>query len=496
MSSAVQGRMATGAVWMVLFKLAERSLGLISTLILARLLMPADFGTVAMAMSFVLMAELLTAFSFDVAIIQNAQATEEHYSSAWTGNLILGALIAALMVVAAVPVANFYQHPELVVVICALAIGPLLTGLENIGIVAFRKELDFRREFIFQVSRKVISFCVVVPLAFLLRNYWALVIGTLVSKGAASALSYWMHPFRPRFTFSRLGALFRFSRWMLMNNVVSFLKERSSDFFIGRMHGAQLLGTYNIAYEFAHLPTTELGAPINRALLPGFAKMEQNEQVQQAYASAVSLLALLALPAAGILFAVAPFLVPVILGPKWMATIPLMQVLAFNGALLLFHGSICAVLMGRGYPGRVTLTNAVFVTVFLILLGPASALHGLLGAAFAALTTSLVCTPLYLLQLQRTLSIGPSVFARAIARPLLATAISLAVLRGVLPADSGHLGAAQAAAWLFAGGAIGVVTYAALVLGMWQLGGRRPGAEHIVVGKVSQMFGQWSRTRA
>jgi O-antigen/teichoic acid export membrane protein len=488
--------MATGAVWMVLFKLAERSLGLISTLILARLLMPSDFGTVAMAMSFVLMAELLTAFSFDVAIIQNAQATEHHYSSAWTGNLILGASIAALMVAAAVPVAEFYQHPELVAVICALAAGPLLTGLENIGIVAFRKELDFRREFIFQVSRKLIAFCVVVPLAFLLRNYWALVIGTLVSKAAASALSYWMHPFRPRLTCSRLGSLFKFSRWLLVNNVVSFLKERSSDFFIGRMHGAQALGTYNIAYEFAHLPTTELGAPINRALLPGFAKMEQAEQVQQAYASAVSLLALLALPAAGILFALAPVLVPVILGAKWMATIPLMQVLAFNGALLLFHGSICAVLMGRGYPGRVTLVNAVFVAVFIALLGPASALYGLMGAACAALTTSLVCTPLYLLQLKRTLDIAPAVFGRAIGRPLFATVVTVVLLRAVLPADSAHLDALSSALWLLAGAALGVVTYAAAVLALWQLGGRRQGAEQIVVAKLGSLFGQWSRTRA
>src|SRR5262245_11959353 len=126
MASAVQGRMAKGAIWMVLFKLVERSLGLISTLILARLLVPADFGTVAMAMSFVLMAELLTAFSFDVALIQNSDATEEHYSSAWTGNLLLGLLIGALMAGLSVPVAAFYQRPELVPVVCALALGPVL----------------------------------------------------------------------------------------------------------------------------------------------------------------------------------------------------------------------------------------------------------------------------------------------------------------------------------------------------------------------------------
>ena len=75
MSSAVQGRMATGAVWMVLFKLAERSLGLVSTLILARLLMPADFGTVAMAMSFVLMAAILIAIFVYARVLGTEELT-------------------------------------------------------------------------------------------------------------------------------------------------------------------------------------------------------------------------------------------------------------------------------------------------------------------------------------------------------------------------------------------------------------------------------------
>ena len=90
MSSGLQNKMAKGAIWMVLFKLVERSLGLVSTLILARLLSPADFGVVAMAMSFIIMAELLSAFGFDIAIIQNQSATEEHYSTAWTCNFLLG----------------------------------------------------------------------------------------------------------------------------------------------------------------------------------------------------------------------------------------------------------------------------------------------------------------------------------------------------------------------------------------------------------------------
>jgi lipopolysaccharide exporter len=483
MGSGLQRQMAQGAVWMVLFKLVERSLGLVSTLILARLLVPADFGIVAMAMSFVFMAELLTAFGFDVALIQNQSATEAHYNTAWTGNLMLGALITALMLAGAVPIANFYQRPELTWVVTALAFGPLLSGAENIGVVAFRKELDFRREFRFQISRKLIAFCVVVPLAFVLRNYWALVIGTLVSKLSSTVISYLMHPFRPRLTLSQFRPMLHFSRWLLMNNVVSFLKERSSDFFIGRLHGPRALGVYNIGYEFAHLPSTELSAPINRALLPGFAKMTRPEEIRAAYANAVGLLALLTLPAAAGIFAVAPFLVPVILGPKWIEAVPLMQVLAFNGALLLFHSSMCTVLVGRGHPASVTLANAVYVALLVLALWLAAGL-GVRGAAYAVLGTSLLSTPVYLYQMRRCLGVGPTVFMVAIARPLIAAALMAATLHVLLPAAEPGQSVGEALFWLAIGVGAGFLSYVFLALALWTLARRPAGPEQLLWSKL------------
>ena len=90
MSREVREKMAHGVMWMVLFKLTEHSLGFISTLILVRLLSPADFGITAMAVSFIAMAETFTAFGFDVNLIQNQNATEEHYHTAWTCNVCWG----------------------------------------------------------------------------------------------------------------------------------------------------------------------------------------------------------------------------------------------------------------------------------------------------------------------------------------------------------------------------------------------------------------------
>ena len=158
MSATLKRRIAAGALWMLLFKAVERSVGFISTLILARLLLPADFGIVAMAIAFIAMAELLGAVGFDIALIQNQNANEAHYSSAWTGNILIGFLIALLMLLAAAPVAGFYREPDVKWVVVALAFGPLISGCENIGVVEFRKALDFRREFIFQLTRKAVGF--------------------------------------------------------------------------------------------------------------------------------------------------------------------------------------------------------------------------------------------------------------------------------------------------------------------------------------------------
>lgn len=469
---------------MVLFKLVERSLGLVSTLILVRLLSPADFGVVAMALSFILMAEALTAFGFDIALIQNQQATEAHYNTAWTGNLLLGAAITVLMVALAAPIADFYRRPEVFWVACALASGPLITACENIGVVAFRKDLDFRKEFAFQISRKVVGFLVAVPLAFWLHSYWALVSGILASKLAGSAISYLVHPFRPRLSLMRFGSMFRFSRWLLFINMATFVRDRSTDIFIGRLHGAASLGIYNVSYELANLPTTELGAPINRALLPGFAKLSRPEEVRQIYGGAVAMLAFLALPAAAGIFAIAPYLVPVAFGAKWLESVMLIEVLAFNGALLLFQSSLCSVLIGQGHPARVMIAAGMHVILLLMLLAVFSEHFGVLGAAYAVLSASVLSTPIYLHQFRKALAIGPSVFLRAIVRPAIAAAFMAAVVRWALPEYQAAMSIQFATAALLSGVLLGIVCYAVGAIALWLLAGRPGGAESLVVDRV------------
>ena len=119
----------------------------------------------------------------------------------------------------------------------------------------------------------MIAFVVTLSLALLMGSYWALVIGTVVGRVSGVVLSYTMQPFRPRFCLGKSGELFFFSGWMLLNNGLSVVLGRISHFIIGRAHGPGALGLYTVGSEIAYLPATDLIAPINRAVFPGYARM-------------------------------------------------------------------------------------------------------------------------------------------------------------------------------------------------------------------------------
>ena len=174
--------MAKGAAWMVAMRLVVRGAGLINMVILARLLVPEDFGLVAMAMIFVGAIEVFSEFNFDVALIKKQSADRTDYDTAWTLSIIRGGVTAAVLLAIAAPAADLFDEPRLAMVIAVLSLSSVLLGFQNIGVVDFRKSLDFRRDFLFMASGKVVAVIITIGLALIWQNYWALVGGMIGGK--------------------------------------------------------------------------------------------------------------------------------------------------------------------------------------------------------------------------------------------------------------------------------------------------------------------------
>jgi lipopolysaccharide exporter len=473
--------MAKGAMWMVLMRFAIRALGLVSVFILARLLSPQDFGLVALATSILLAVETLGQFNFEVALIQDQKAGRSRYDTAWTLNL-LRAIISALAVACIAGVtADFFGASEIELVVYVLAVVTAMEGLQNIGIVDFRKDLNFRRDFQFMVYQRLFSFCVTLVAAYTLRTYWALVIGIASGRIAGVVLSYTMHHYRPRLSLKDWRSLLGFSKWLLFNNVLGFIGSKLDVFVIGRMSGMHHVGIYNLAYELASLPSTELSFPIQRAVFPAFSKIaDKPDQLRKAYVDGLAVLMLIATPASLGIAILAEPLILFTMGDKWREAIPILQILSIWGIIRLFGANAGAVLLAVGRPRLITIRTMIYVVMIGPLLIGGMVLGGLEGASWGLVIAASINVVLTLAVALPVIGVALTTIIASNWRPVAASLL----MAGVVLALFGQWPDGQPIAKLGVGVLSGAIVFTAAQLLLWQICGRPAGAEMIILKEI------------
>jgi O-antigen/teichoic acid export membrane protein len=495
MADDLNRQVARGIAWMTGARAAVRVLGLVSTLVLARILTPADFGLVAMAVSIAAALELITLFGFDVALLQRRELVREDYDTAWTLNGLLGLGIGAGMWLAAAPAAAFYRTPDLELVIRIFALKHVVRSLTNTGIIDFRRAMNFRWDFVMQVLPKLGGILLTIPLALWLRSYWALIAGTVFTEVVAAATSYVIHPHRPRPCLAGAGALFRFSRWILLNNLINFFRQRAATFVVGRIAGSASLGVYGLAFEIANLPTTEMVAPINRVLFPSYVKVAHDPvRLREAFSSTLGLIAVIILPVSIGIAAVADPLVRVMLGDQWLEAIPLIALLAVAGAGNVLQTNTGSVQTALGQPHQITVTGSLQMLVLLPAIVAGTISGGVLGTAIAITAYSWLfgLASTYTILLRTTpVTLGDA--WRPVWRPLVAAVTMYGVVTLALaPLDPARSFGAAALA-LVTGTVAGAGWYGVTLYGLWLAAGRPESTEASLLRRLGPA-GRWLAT--
>jgi lipopolysaccharide exporter len=487
--SQLERKMAKGAAWLILFRLADRSIGFVSTLILARILVPGDFGLVAMVTALLAALELLGAFSFDLALIQNQQAQRRHYDTVWTFSVAFGIFKALTLSVLATPMASFFAEARLEMLVYAVAFCTFVQGLDNVGVVSFQKDLQLHKEFWFSLYRRLIGFAVTIVLAILLRNYWALVGGMLATRLASVFLSYIMSSYRPRFSLGAAAELFNYSKWLLLNNFLIFINNRGMDFVIGKISGAQSLGLYSVAYEIANLPTTELVWPIQRAVFPGYAQLAQDLTVLgRAFLQVIGLVALLTVPAGALIGLAAEPFVLVLLGPKWLGAVPLIQVLAAFGIVRSLHGPTGSIYVAIGKPRTVALFQCVQLLIAFPLASMMMPAWGVVGAAWAIFAGATAAAIINYVILVRELPVTPLQIVSVVWRSLagmIGMALAIAATRLFEFDIESRIAAGFAR--LITESLAGLIGYVTVVYVAWRACGKPDTAE----AQAMRIVGEW-----
>ncbi len=454
--------LVSGSIWMIALKWVLRLLGAINIAILARLLTPEDFGVVAMATVIVGLSKVFFELGVDYALIRDPNASVDDFHSAWTIRLLQSIALAGCLCLVAPFAENYYQDDRVAVILYILAVGIVVQGLTNIGIVSFRKELQFGREFKFLVSSKLLSTASAIALAFYFRSYWALVLGTVFANVIECSLSYVFHSFRPRLELTTWRKIWSFSKWILVLQVSNYFMAKFDRLLLGNAVPADQLGHYTVGIEISQMATTEVVAPVSRALVPGFAKLQVDEErLRKAYLQTLGATAILVMPLSLGLSMVAKDLVPLALGPQWFAAIPIVQLASIHLMFATLGSAASNISLVTGHIRKLAALSIIRAILFLSLFYPIFTAFEIPGVLMMKIAIGFCMTTALIAVVASTHSIRWSLIAKQLWRPGVASMTMVFSLSQLEPfIDSSPILAL--AINTFVGGVVYIMTLASL----------------------------------
>ncbi|MDE8650466.1 lipopolysaccharide biosynthesis protein [Novosphingobium album (ex Liu et al. 2023)] len=338
-----------GAGWMISATVIGRSIDALNIMILARFLMPKDFGLVALATTLFTILTIITELQISNALLIIKNSEKDHYDTAFTLSVLRALLVVVGLTLGGFVLSTIYHDSRLQWICLALCLSPLAGAFQSPRYVLMSRKLQFSRIAGIEMSSKVAGFIATVTTAFLTHSYWAIVVGPIVGSVTLSAIVGAMLPFRPRFTIVRWRELLSFSVWTNLISITTTLSGRLDNFFVAGILSRTILGYYTLGDTLANILYSAILNPLQRVLFPGFWQLvHAPERLSAAFARSQQMLAMLVLPTGVGLALVADPLIALMLGPKWHVAATVVQFVSPIFALQSMIAPINAVLLAMG----------------------------------------------------------------------------------------------------------------------------------------------------
>jgi O-antigen/teichoic acid export membrane protein len=428
-----------GIKWASISMIATRAARLITTVILARLLAPEVFGLVAITNVTVELIRMLSEFGFGTAYVQRHYSCPEDDRRAANTIFWIGAFTNVslyLAATAATPlIVSYFQAPEAAPLLRVLFLSLLLSIVGAVPRLDLQKRLQFKSLSLCEISQVCVYTVVAVSMAFADAGAWSIIVGDLTSKVVVSVLLFRAAKWRPRFIFDGIIAreLFNYGRFIWAFALLSGFGDAMDKLFVGRYYSAADLGVYSMAFVLIMFPVANISGIVNRVTFPLFSKLNHDsENIRDAFRKALDHVAILAFPASIGILAVGPLLVNVLLSPKWLPTIPLINILTFYGLALAISSITGPVFQAIGKPNTLFYTSILHHTTKLALLF-ALQQHGLTGICFAVLIPMITSSLIAFILVTKYLKLSPINVCMSLLRPAFAAGLMFLAVRILMP---------------------------------------------------------------
>lgn len=488
----------TGAFWIAAARIVSMLTGVASMAVLARLLLPDDFGLIAIASAIAVILTTVSELSLSQALIQIEDLEDSHYDTAFTLNFIRSIIVGAIVAGAALPAASFYDDQRLVEVLLIFAVACVLGSLSSPRIVIYQRNLDFRANVILEVAEKIVGFLVAATIAYFFRTYFALVLGVVASQATRSLLSFLVAPYRPRLTLSRQRELMDFSIWLTLGTWIQTLNWRSDPLLFGYFVPTSRLGQFSMAQRLASMSTQEFLAPIAQMLFPTFSRIRNNpHRLRAAYLSAQGVLTFIVVPiAVGLAIVAEPF-VRIFIGEKWLDAVPMLQMLVLASGIQRCQ-SVHPIAMATGNTKSLFHRDlrALVVRLPLIVLGMIVGANFGIGILIGAVTGNLLAATinawLNVRLIAKFSTISMADHLAVLARPVLAVLIMTLIVEATGMLLQTGEGFRQDLLLVTTMVVTGAIAYLVTAFGIWLVAGKPEGPETFLLDLMARLL---SRSR-
>jgi O-antigen/teichoic acid export membrane protein len=400
MSKSLKDKTLTAFVWVALDKLAGSLVNFVITIILARLLVPEDFGLVAMVALFFEIAESFIQSGVGTALIRESTISEVEKSTAFIFNVAVSVAVYILLFLAAPFIAAFFAQEKLVLLIRVMGLTLIVSACAIIQRAVLAQNIDFRTQTLIRIAAVAVSGVTAVALAGAGAGVWSLVARMGIMEVIATALLWVFNPWKPllRFSMETFRRLFGFGSRILLESLLEKTFRNTLQLVIGKMYSASTLGFFSQAITFRNMAAYNFGQAIQQTTYPVLAKLKDDlPRLKEAYRRIISMSSFVILPVMALMCVLAEPLIVGLTGEKWAETVPYLQLLCIAGATYHFHAINLNVLLVLG---RVDLSLRVDVAklataVLLMAIGLSFGIFGLIAGKVIAFYIALYINTYY-----------------------------------------------------------------------------------------------------
>ncbi len=403
MADNLNKKVVNATKWSAITEVMSKLVSPIASMVLARLLTPEAFGVVATLNMVIAFAEIFTDAGFQRYLIQHEFKDEEDKDKstnvAFWSNLVMSFVLWGIIAIFCEPLATLVGSPGLGLVLVVACASIPLAAFSSIQMALFKRSFDFKTLFWRRLAVILVPLCVTIPLAFWMRSYWALVIGTIVTNLVNALLLTIKSNWRPRkyYSFARLKDMFSFCAWSVVDRVLIWATSYIDIFFIGRALNTYYLGVYRTSISTVGQFTSLITASILPVIMPAISRLQNDfPEMRKTLLKFQKYTSVLLLPIGVGIFMFKDLVTAVMLGDQWTEAAPFIGLWALMEVITVIFSRFCS----NVYPAIGKPRISVVVQVLhLVVLIPAVIISGQYGFRALYITRSLIRLELVMVNL-------------------------------------------------------------------------------------------------